>query len=112
MPRLKTFGSKEIIRILRSFGFKVTSQKGNRIKLVKETSFQRGVLNILNHKSMNEGTIKGGPNLNSQGWSCELALRADFAFSEIIPQGELFDPALFPKKMGPKGLKSKFLYNL
>ena len=58
MPKLKVLDSKDRIKNPENFGFRVASQKGSHIKLVKETSFQRQVLTIPNHKNIDKGTIK------------------------------------------------------
>ncbi len=58
MPKLKALDSNEIIKILESFGFKISSQKGSHIKLSKQTSFQKQVLTIPNHKELKKGTVK------------------------------------------------------
>ncbi|MGM0482846.1 MAG: type II toxin-antitoxin system HicA family toxin [Patescibacteria group bacterium] len=36
MPKLRSLDSREMIKILKSFGFEVDSQRGSHIKLVKE----------------------------------------------------------------------------
>ena len=58
MPKLKILNSKEIIKILESYGFKMDSQKGSHIKLVKQTTFQKLVLIIADNKNLQKGTIK------------------------------------------------------
>ena len=58
MPKIKALDSKEIIKILESFGFNVVSQKGSHIKLTRKTAFQKQVLTIPNHRNISKGTIK------------------------------------------------------
>lgn len=71
MPKLKSLDSGEIIKILESFGFQINSQKGSHIKLVKQTSFQKQVLTIPNHKELKRGTIKAIFNQASRFVSSE-----------------------------------------
>lgn len=58
MPKLKLLSSQEIIKILEPFGSIEISQKGSHIKLSRQTSFQKQVLTIPNHKELKKGTIK------------------------------------------------------
>jgi predicted RNA binding protein YcfA (HicA-like mRNA interferase family) len=58
MPKLKTLDSKEIIKILESFGFEISSQRGSHIKMVRQTSIQRQILTLPNHKNIDKGTVK------------------------------------------------------
>jgi predicted RNA binding protein YcfA (HicA-like mRNA interferase family) len=71
MPKLKSLDSSEIIKILESFGFTISSQKGSHIKLVKQTSFKKQVLTIPNHKNLKKGTIKAILNQASRFISSE-----------------------------------------
>jgi len=71
MPKLKSLDSQEIIKIIESFGFSVSSQKGSHIKLVKQTSFQKQVLTIPNHKELKKGTIRAIFNQASRFISSE-----------------------------------------
>lgn len=71
MPKLKSLDSQEIIKILESFGFKISSQKGSHIKLVKQTTFQKQVLVIPNHRELKKGTIKAIFNQTSRFVSSE-----------------------------------------
>lgn len=71
MLKLKILDSQEIINILESFGFEIISQKGSHIKLVKQTTFQRQVLTIPNHKELKRGTIKAIFNQASRFVSSE-----------------------------------------
>lgn len=71
MPKLKSLNSQEIIKILESFGFTVASQKGSHVKLTRQTSFQKQVLTIPNHKELKKGTIKAIFNQASRFVSSE-----------------------------------------
>lgn len=71
MPKLKSLDSQEIIKILESFGFSISSQKGSHIKLTRKTSFQKQVLTIPNHKELKKGTIKAIFNQASKFISSE-----------------------------------------
>jgi len=71
MPKLKSLDSDEIIKILESFGFKIHSQKGSHVKLVKQTPVQKQVLTIPNHKELKKGTVKAIFNQASRFVSSE-----------------------------------------
>lgn len=71
MPKLKVLDSKDIIKILETFGFREVSQKGSHVKLIKETPFQRQVLTIPNHKNIDRGTVKAIFNQASRFVSSE-----------------------------------------
>lgn len=71
MPKLKSLSSKEIIKILESFGFEQTSQKGSHIKLVRQTAIQKQVLTICEHKTLKKGTLKSIFNQASRFVSSE-----------------------------------------
>jgi predicted RNA binding protein YcfA (HicA-like mRNA interferase family) len=71
MPKIKSLDSQEIIKILESFGFTVTSQKGSHVKLTRKTSFQKQVLTIPNHKELKKGTVKAIFNQASRFVSSE-----------------------------------------
>lgn len=58
MPKLRTLGSSELIKVLESFGFVVTGQKGSHIKMSRQTLLQKQVLTIPNNKELPKGTLK------------------------------------------------------
>ena len=58
MPKLRLLDSKQIIKILESFGFETISQRGSHIKMIRQTSVQRQVLTLPNHKNIDKGTVK------------------------------------------------------
>jgi predicted RNA binding protein YcfA (HicA-like mRNA interferase family) len=59
MPKLKRLSGKEIITILRRFGFEETSQKGSHVKLVRVlSSGERQVLTVPTHNELDTGTCR------------------------------------------------------
>ena len=59
MPKLKSLSGKDIIRILKQFGFEVISQKGSHIKLRRINSHGiKESLTIPNHSELDKGTLK------------------------------------------------------
>ncbi len=57
MPKPKVLSGKEVVDILRDFGFRLFSQKGSHMKLVRELSGTRQVLTVPNHKELDRGTM-------------------------------------------------------
>ena len=58
MPRLKRLTSREVLRILGSFGFEVASIRGSHAKLVRVSApSQREVLTIPLHSQLATGTV-------------------------------------------------------
>ncbi len=59
MPKLKNLSGKDIIKILKSFGFLIFAQKGSHIKMkrIVENDFSQ-TLTIPKHKELDKGTIK------------------------------------------------------
>lgn len=58
MPKLKRLSQKEVIKILESFGFAISKQRGSHIKMTRKTNFGFQVLTIPNHKEIDKGTLK------------------------------------------------------
>ena len=59
MPRLKRLTSREILKLLGSFGFEVASIRGSHAKLVRVSdSGQREVLTIPLHSQLATGTVQ------------------------------------------------------
>jgi len=59
MPRLKTFGGKEVVKILSQFGFKVVSQRGSHVKLRRVLSDgTKQTLTIPLHEELDKGTLR------------------------------------------------------
>ena len=50
--------SDDLIKIIKTFGFEITSQKGSHIKFTRVASFEKQILTIPNHKTLAKGTIK------------------------------------------------------
>ena len=58
MPRLKRLTSRDILRILRSFGFEVVSMKGSHAKLARAPlQGNKEILVVPMHRKMSVGTI-------------------------------------------------------
>jgi len=59
MPRLRRLSSRQVLRILRGFGFEVASMRGSHAKLVRMTaSGERQVLTVPVHSQMQTGTVR------------------------------------------------------
>ena len=59
MPRLRRLTSREILRILVSFGFKIVITRGSHAKLVRELeSGERQVLTVPIHSQLAIGTVR------------------------------------------------------
>ena len=59
MPRLKRLTSREILKILGSFGFEVASIRGSHAKLVRVSAAgQREALTIPMHSQLAIGTVR------------------------------------------------------
>ncbi|HSW54940.1 MAG TPA: type II toxin-antitoxin system HicA family toxin [Ignavibacteriaceae bacterium] len=59
MPKLKILSGGEVVKILRSFGFEILSQKGSHMKLVRLTrAGEKQTLIIPNHSEIDKGTSK------------------------------------------------------
>ena len=57
-PRLERLGSRDVLRILRLFGFEVQRTRGSHATLVRTTSAgERQVLTIPLHKEIAAGTL-------------------------------------------------------
>lgn len=58
-PRLKRLSAREILQILRSFGFEVVATRGSHAKLRRETKDgMRETLTLPLHKELDTGTIQ------------------------------------------------------
>ena len=77
MPKLKRLSQKEVLRILESFGFLISKQKGSHIKIRRKTKFGFQALTIPNHKEIDKGTLKAIFNQASRFIS-EEELRKEF----------------------------------
>ena len=59
MTRLKRLTSREVLRILRGFGFEIESTRGSHAKLVRVTaSGERQVLTVPVHSELPVGTVR------------------------------------------------------
>lgn len=59
MTRLKRLTSREVLRILRGFGFEIESARGSHAKLVRVTaSGERQVLTVPVHSELPVGTVR------------------------------------------------------
>ncbi|MYF06552.1 MAG: type II toxin-antitoxin system HicA family toxin [Rhodospirillaceae bacterium] len=59
MARLRRLTSREVLRILRGFGFEIVSIHGSHAKLVRATaSGERQVLTVPVHAELQVGTIR------------------------------------------------------
>lgn len=59
MPKHKVLIGGEVLKILRSFGFEIQSQKGSHIKLMRHTGAgEKQTLIIPNHSEIDKGTLK------------------------------------------------------
>lgn len=61
MPRLRRLSGKEVIKILREFGFEIYNQKGSHVKLERITSNgqrQRLVVAVHGNKPIRIGTLR------------------------------------------------------
>lgn len=56
-PKLKTLSGKEVVEILESFGFRVKSQRGSHIKLLRIAG-EKETLVVPDHDSISRGTLK------------------------------------------------------
>ena len=57
-PRLKRIGSRDVLRILRQFGFEVQRTRGNHATLTRTTTIgERQVLTVPLHKELASGTL-------------------------------------------------------
>jgi predicted RNA binding protein YcfA (HicA-like mRNA interferase family) len=59
MPKLKVLSGGEVLKILRSFGFEIQSQKGSHVKLLRHAEAgEKQTLIIPNHADIDKGTLK------------------------------------------------------
>ena len=58
MPRLKRLKAREVLRVLRGFGFEVVSMRGSHAKLVRiAPSGKREILVVPVHRDLTIGTL-------------------------------------------------------
>ncbi len=58
MPRLRRLSGKDVIEILRSFGFEVYGQRGSHIKLRRLSEVGKETLTVPNHNELDTGTCR------------------------------------------------------
>jgi len=59
MSKLRRLSGRDLIKIFKSFGFEVQSQKGSHVKLRRITpDGEKQVLTIPNHATIDKGTLK------------------------------------------------------
>ncbi len=59
MPKLKVLSGKNVVKILKQFGFLTVGQKGSHIKLQRTVGDGvRQSLTIPNHKELGRGTLR------------------------------------------------------
>ena len=59
MPKLRTLGGEEVIKIFTAFGFLVGGQRGSHVKLKRVIDSKiNQTLTIPNHKELDRGTLK------------------------------------------------------
>jgi predicted RNA binding protein YcfA (HicA-like mRNA interferase family) len=58
MPKLRRLSGDEVVSIFRVFGFRVVTQQGSHIKLVRDTPSGRQVLTIPAHRELDTGTLR------------------------------------------------------
>ena len=59
MPKLKVLSGSELVGIFISLGFKIASQRGSHIKLVRfNEDDEKQVITIPNHVEIDKGTLK------------------------------------------------------
>jgi predicted RNA binding protein YcfA (HicA-like mRNA interferase family) len=83
MPKLRQLNGADVVKILESFGFLVTAQKGSHIKLTRLTTASKEVLTIPNHKSLKTGTSKAIYNQATRYIGAE-ELQKVFIISDIL----------------------------
>jgi predicted RNA binding protein YcfA (HicA-like mRNA interferase family) len=59
MPKLRNLSGKEVLRILKSFGFDEISRRGSHVKLRREVAGGlKQTLTIPNHSELDRGTTR------------------------------------------------------
>ncbi len=60
MPKLPVVSGKETVKALQKIGFKVNSQKGSHIKLIRTVGRITQKVIVPNHKFIKPGTLRNG----------------------------------------------------
>ena len=58
MPKLRRLAGRDVLSILRGFGFQESSQRGSHVKLVREVEGARQVLTVPLHTELDPGTLR------------------------------------------------------
>jgi len=58
MPKLPQVSSREILKVLHRLGFRIVSQKGSHIKLMRFISGRKQTVTVPNHRFVKKGTFK------------------------------------------------------
>ena len=58
MPKLRVLSGREVLTILRGFGFQDLSQRGSHIKLRRVIAGQTQTLTVPNHDEIDRGTLQ------------------------------------------------------
>jgi predicted RNA binding protein YcfA (HicA-like mRNA interferase family) len=58
MPRAKVLSGREVLKILRDFGFEEFSQQGSHIKVRRVVKGQAQTLIVPNHHEVDRGTLQ------------------------------------------------------
>jgi predicted RNA binding protein YcfA (HicA-like mRNA interferase family) len=58
MPKLRRLSGDDVVSIFGNFGFRVVSQHGSHIKLVRATPSGRQILTIPAHRELDTGTLR------------------------------------------------------
>ncbi|MDZ4847097.1 MAG: type II toxin-antitoxin system HicA family toxin [Chitinophagales bacterium] len=59
MPKLPKLSGKELIKVLKKFGFEQARQKGSHIVLKKKTEADDIGTIVPDHKELADGTVRG-----------------------------------------------------
>lgn len=58
MPKLRVLSGREVLKILRGFGFQEFSQRGRHIKVRRVIAGQTQTLTVANHDEIDRGTLQ------------------------------------------------------
>ena len=58
MPKLRVLSGREVLKILRGFGFQEFSQRGSHIKVRRVIAGQTQTLTVANHDEIDRGTLQ------------------------------------------------------
>lgn len=58
MPKLRRMSGREVIDVLRQFGFRSVSQRGSHVKLKRDTPAGSQTLTVPAHAQLDTGTLR------------------------------------------------------